>query len=243
MEPMNIDIVDVAKILSCKTKLAIVYALSESSSSLSTMDLSVISGVLPQTFTHHIKMLTKIDLVGVEKFGREKRYFLKNHIFLDIVESLEELVPCLPKNNRIVFMKLSFARSCYDHLAGWLATEVTKDFVKKEVMKVRGDSFQITTYGKKYFSDQGIDINALKKRKRMLARCCVDWTQQKPHIGGSLGHALMTIYHDNGCFESCIDDRKLKLTPRGYDFFLRKHDIDTSRFEFINHTKQNMLVV
>ena len=89
------------------------------------------------------------------------------------------------------------ARTCYDHFAGKISVMYTKRLLKNNYIEVNGDQFDITLKGIKYFSELGIDIDILTKKKRNFAKQCLDWTEREYHISGSLGQAILTFLLDN----------------------------------------------
>ncbi|MCF5030169.1 ArsR family transcriptional regulator [Pseudomonas syringae] len=47
------------------------------------------------------------------------------------------------------------------------------------------------------------------------AYACLDWSERAPHIGGSLGAALLELMLKRGWVSRHLDSRALKLTPKG----------------------------
>lgn len=37
----------------------------------------------------------------------------------------------------------------------------------------------------------GVDLEALRRKKAPLCRACLDWSERRPHLAGSLGRALL----------------------------------------------------
>jgi hypothetical protein len=48
-----------------------------------------------------------------------------------------------------------------------------------------------------------------------LARCCLDWTEQRNHVAGWLGETLLSRLLDLGWLTSDPKTRALHLTARG----------------------------
>ena len=67
-----------------------------------------------------------------------------------------------------------YARTCYDHLAGRLGVELAAALEREHTR----------------LEKLGIDLHELSKQRRTLVRPCLDWSEQKWHIGGALGVAL-----------------------------------------------------
>jgi hypothetical protein len=47
-------------------------------------------------------------------------------------------------------------------------------------------------------ADLGIDPQDLSATRRVFARCCVDWTQRRPHLAGALPAALTQRFVELG---------------------------------------------
>jgi DNA-binding transcriptional ArsR family regulator len=102
--------------------------------------------------------------------------------------------------------EMRFARCCYDHLAGQLGVSITERLLRP---------------GNTVLRDLGIDLAALESLRRPLYRCCTDWTERRPHIAGALGAALLRHYKAERWLVPVDDSRKLVVTPRGRETFVR----------------------
>jgi hypothetical protein len=58
----------------------------------------------------------------------------------------------------------------------------------------------------------GIDVAALENLRRPLVRVCLDWTERRHHLAGSLGAALLDMFLDQRWLIRKSDDRRL-LVP------------------------------
>jgi hypothetical protein len=101
-----------------------------------------------------------------------------------------------------------FARTCYDHLAGVLGTELMASLLEQGVLtggdgvfdsaRAREDrlsapgfdfDYRLTPEGAGRLRDFGIDFASMPRR-RPLIRYCVDWSEQRHHLAGALGAAI-----------------------------------------------------
>ena len=83
--------------------------------------------------------------------------------------------------------ELRRARSCYDHLAGDLAVKMFDRFIERRLLARRDDELRVTREGQSFFASAGIDIDALDSGRRPLCRPCLDWSERRSHLGGTLG--------------------------------------------------------
>ncbi|WP_293792180.1 hypothetical protein [uncultured Corynebacterium sp.] len=115
--------------------------------------------------------------------------------------------------------RLRVARSCYDHLAGSLGTDILAGLVEVETLR-RTDGIQGTVRGPldaiagptatgyvlgphaaQHFARIGIDLAVVQAGRRPLLKVCTDWTEQRHHLAGGLGAALMRALIDRGWIE------------------------------------------
>jgi hypothetical protein len=90
------------------------------------------------------------------------------------------------------------ARVCYDHLAGEMGVEMFDGLSRLGVIASRGDDVKITRKGEAFFPKMGIDLSVLAQSRRPLCKSCLDWSQRRSHLAGSLGAALLDRIYDEG---------------------------------------------
>jgi hypothetical protein len=67
----------------------------------------------------------------------------------------------------------------------------------------------------------GIDLPALRASRRRLCRPCLDWSERKTHLAGSLGAALLDRMMALRYARRERDSRVVVLSPRGEGFVTR----------------------
>ena len=67
------------------------------------------------------------------------------------------------------------------------------------------------------FGTLGVDLDAVGARsnRRPVLRFCVDWSEQRHHLAGALGAALLTRMHEAGWVRSLPAPRAVELTGSG----------------------------
>ena len=60
-------------------------------------------------------------------------------------------------------------------------------------------------------------IEFARQRRRAFCRPCLDWTERRPHIGGSVGAALAKRCFDLGWVERKRNTRAVAITAAGKD--------------------------
>lgn len=215
--PMSHDrIASSASLLADPTRVAIVLALMDGRAR-SAKKLALDAGVTPQTASAHLRKLVEANMLAWEGEGRCKYFRIAGAEVAHAVEALCELGSragperALPAAAR----PLRFARCCYDHLAGQLGVALTE---------------RLPRLGAGLYAELGIDLAALERLRRPMSRCCVDWTERRPHIAGSLGAALLGAYEREGWLVRAPDSRRLDVTPRGRESFSRLFDLEAAFF-------------
>jgi hypothetical protein len=66
----------------------------------------------------------------------------------------------------------------------------------------------------------GIDLDDVQARagkptRRLLCRPCLDWSERRPHLAGTVGAALLAHYLAHGWLRRIDATRAVALTPKG----------------------------
>jgi hypothetical protein len=69
--------------------------------------------------------------------------------------------------------------------------------------------------GAKAFEALGIDVESTRALRRRFACACLDWSEQRPHLGGALGAALLTVALKRKWVLRDLDSRALGVTSAG----------------------------
>lgn len=185
---------------------------------LTATELALHAGVTASTASSHLKKMSDLGLIVVEKQGRHRYYRLSDARVADALEPLAHLLPDRPVAHRKpskLLQELRESRMCYDHLAGVLGVAVADALKARGYMTEDDKDFHPTDAGFGFFADLGIDFEVLRGKRRHLARRCLDWSERRPHVGGALGAALAETFINNGWIERIRDSRKVVLTGTG----------------------------
>jgi len=185
---------------------------------LTATELSLHAGVTAQTASSHLKKMSDLGLITVEKQGRHRYYRLADARVADALEPLAHLLPDQPVVHRKpskLLQELKESRMCYDHLAGVLGVAVADALKSRGYITEDDKDFLPTDAGLGFFADLGIDFEDLRTKRRHLARRCLDWSERRPHVGGALGAAIADSFLGKGWIERVSDTRKVVLTGVG----------------------------
>ena len=114
--------------------------------------------------------------------------------------------------------RLRSARTCYDHIAGSLGVALHGRFQMMRWLLPDSDGgteCELTAKGAKAFETLGIDVEATRLLRRRLAYACLDWSERRPHLGGSLGAAVLSVALKRNWVSQDLDSRALSVTSLG----------------------------
>jgi DNA-binding transcriptional ArsR family regulator len=181
-------------------------------------ELAVVSGISPQSASNHLNKLVEADFLKMEKQGKHRYYRFARAEVAYAVEAIANLMPGKTAIREQMVLgngDMQYCRTCYDHLAGKIAVDLTQSLIKQKILQLEGNRFIIGSKGKKWFETLGIDLDEIRKCKRNFARPCLDWTERKYHISGSLGAALFSQMKNLHWIRSKMNSRIVILTAKG----------------------------
>jgi DNA-binding transcriptional ArsR family regulator len=165
---------------------------------LTASELAHQAGITPQTASSHLAKLEAGGLIEPEKQGRHRYYHLTGPDVAAVLEGLESLaaraghmrVRTGPKDPA-----LRRARVCYDHLAGDLGVQMLDSMRKQRLVRQSKQAIELTAEGKRFMAKAlQIDADMLAHPRRPVCKACLDWSERRHHLAGTLGAALMTRF-------------------------------------------------
>jgi hypothetical protein len=110
---------------------------------------------------------------------------------------------------------LKYARTCYDHLAGKIGVALTDKLLELKLIEESGKDFILSEAGKKRLIEFGVEVEGTTKRRRHFARQCLDWSERRYHLAGSLGAAFTSRLFELEWIENLPDGRAVRVTDAG----------------------------
>ena len=165
---------------------------------LTASELAQEAGITPQTASSHLAKLEAGGLIEPEKQGRHRYYRLSDPDVADVLEGLQGIaaraghmrVRTGPKDPA-----LRRARICYDHLAGDLGVQMLDSVRTQRLVRQTRDAIELTGEGKRFMAESlQIDSDALAHPRRPVCKACLDWSERRHHLAGTLGAAIMTRF-------------------------------------------------
>ena len=182
---------------------------------LPASELAQRAGVSASTASVQLAKLVEGGLLETERNGRHRYYRLADPSIASAIESLAVIAPRRPASSlkqARVGSELQAARTCYDHLAGALGVALFEALQRQRLLT---PELEVASRGAKRFRELGIALDELAGQRRPLARRCLDWTERRHHLAGSLGAALADRCFELGWLERLPSNRAVRVTDKG----------------------------
>ncbi len=204
--PGDADIAAAAALMGEPARASVLLALA-GGRALAASTLAAEAQVAPSTVSGHLARLVDGGLITVETSGRHRYYRLGSPQVAEAVEALARISPTQPVRSlrqATHAEAIRQARTCYDHLAGRLGVALCDALVDSGVVRVetradgpgdpvlgagRAKRFVLTGHGREVLGRLAVALDP--PTRRPLVRYCVDWSEQRPHLSGWLGAALL----------------------------------------------------
>jgi DNA-binding transcriptional ArsR family regulator len=185
---------------------------------LPASELAYMARVSPQTASAHLAKLVEGKLLVVETHGRHRYYRLAGTHVAQVLEALSTMAPPVQVRSlrqSDVLQKVRHARTCYDHLAGRFGVELTQALLASDILREAEGEYVITDLGKTWFWEFGIDVSAIRNKRRTLARPCLDWSERRHHLAGTLGAAIANRMFELQWIVRDTSSRAVHITDKG----------------------------
>lgn len=227
---MEDQFIKAATLIGDPTRAAIMWTLLDGRAFTAT-ELSVAVNTSPQNMSMHLAKLLDADLLSVEKQGRHKYYRFSNKEVAYVVEAMANLIPkpeIQSKKETEKYPPIKYCRTCYDHLAGEIGVALADSLLRQKIIIESKNTFEISSEGEKWFSDFGINIKEAQKQKRIFLKSCLDWSERRNHIAGSIGSLLFNKMINDDWLRRTKDSRAIIITGKGEKELLRYFKIVVS---------------
>ncbi len=211
------DIARIAALIGDPARANMLTALM-SGKALTATELAREAGVTAQTASSHLGKLHAGGLIEERRQGRHKYVSLANDDISRVLEALMGVAAGAghlrtrtgPRDDA-----LRHARVCYNHLAGHRGTQMYDGLIAGGHL-VNGT---LTDKGAALVTDLGVDLAALAAQRAPLCRDCLDWSERRTHLAGSLGRALLARFIEAGWARRDAHSRAIHFTPKGVEGF------------------------
>ncbi|MCY4030931.1 MAG: winged helix-turn-helix domain-containing protein [Hyphomicrobiales bacterium] len=223
------ELTEFGRLIGQESRVSILLALM-GGTALPASELAYRAGVANQTASSHLNELTRGGLIRRRKCGRYHYYELAGGEVASLIENLARDLPDRKggKKRPRIKPELKSARFCYDHLAGELGVAISRGLVAKGALFLEEESFRLPDNGHRIYEDIGMDLAALRLKKRKLCPRCVDWSERLPHVAGSFGAAFAEKMLEHGFIRRSPNNRSVAVTQAGRSFFSEVLNLDLS---------------
>jgi DNA-binding transcriptional ArsR family regulator len=212
----QLDVAAVGALFGDPARVAMLTALADGRA-LPAGELAAAARVSAATASAHLRRLVDAGLVRVMRQGRHRYHELSGPEVAAVLETLARIAPTVPVRSLRQHREahaLAEARTCYDHLAGRRGVELRERLLTSRVLqRVDDGEHLLTGYGERVLADLSIDVDRLRRTRRVFARSCLDWTQRHPHLAGALPAAITRAFLDQGWLTR-TNGRGLRVSPR-----------------------------
>jgi len=191
---------------------------------LTASELATEAGVTAQTATTHLAKLEAGGLLQLRKQGRHKYFALANEDVAALLETLMGLTNGLePLRTRTGprDKQLREARVCYNHLAGCRGIQLYDYLINSGKIVDEAGSLLLSTNGERFVIELGIELDRLRESRSPLCRTCLDWSERRTHLAGSLGRALFERFEQLRWLKRMPGSRAVKFSLKGEQQFDR----------------------
>ena len=196
---------------------------------LTATELAAAGGITVQTASSHLAKLEAGRLLAQRKQGRHRYFTLADDSVGKLLESLMGFAAGRGHLRHQPGPKepaLRKARICYDHLAGDYGVRMLDSLIASGCIETLDEGLSLTPQGEGHLRQVGIDASSLKTSRRPLCRSCLDWSERRAHMAGSLGKALLGHVFDAGWARRLDGSRSVVFSPDGERQFLRHFPLD-----------------
>ena len=224
---MEDQFIKTATLIGDATRASILWNLLDGRAFTAT-ELAIAIETSAQNISMHLGKLLDANLISVEKQGRHKYYRFSNKEVAYAVEAMANLIPkpeISAKKKTKNYPPIKYCRTCYDHLAGKIGVALAESLLQQKIIIEKNNTFEITSEGEKWFSDFGVNIGDAKKQKRIFLKPCLDWSERRYHIAGSVGTLLLNKMLEQDWIRRTANSRVIIITAKGEKEMLKSFKI------------------
>jgi DNA-binding transcriptional ArsR family regulator len=193
-----------------------------SGKALTASELAGEAGVTLQTASSHLSKLDQGGLVRPRRQGRHKYFSLASDEVARVLEGLMGLAAGagqLRSRSGPKEPALRKARICYNHLAGDMGVQLFDSLVRRGFLRTQREALDLSRDGRAFVTDFGIDVERLESGRMPVCRECLDWSERRSHLAGSLGRAFLGLFEEMGWVTLEKAARIVRFSPAGETAF------------------------
>lgn len=181
-------------------------------------ELAIAADLSITAVSNHLSKLLSGQVLKVDAQGRHRYFSFAGKEIAYAVEALAHLSQHQHKEGMSIALNKSdvkYCRTCYDHLAGKVGVLLTEKLVSRHIIELKDKDFVLTAEGFEFFTGLGINPSDLQGKRRQFAKPCLDWSERKYHLAGSLGAAILEVMIQKDWVRKTKNSRNIIITSMG----------------------------
>lgn len=216
------SIAQIGALIRDQARLAMLRALMDGRA-LTATELARTAGITAQTASSHLAQLIERALVNVTKQGRHRYHRLAAGPHMArVLEALADTTSdgtSLKARSGPRDPHMRLARTCYGHLAGWLGVAIADSLAARGWVEINEGSARVSAMGLARLAALNLDAAVRlegDQSDKLECRPCLDWSERRPHLAGSLGIALCQHGLKHDWVRRRAGSRALDVTSTGW---------------------------
>lgn len=87
--------------------------------------------------------------------------------------------------------------------------------IARDFLRLSGEDVELTAAGGRFVRDFGVGLDALRTQRSALCRHCLDWSERRFHLAGSVGRAMLARIEELGWAKHVAKTRIVAFSPTG----------------------------
>jgi len=200
---------------------------------LTASELAARARISKSTASGHLGKLVGARLLAVTQKRRNRYYRIASPLVARMLEGIKAVaaieVPPRYQPRSVQDDRLRFARTCYDHLAGYLGVAIADALAAKGYIVFTDDGGEVTNPGVRFLSAFGVMLTSTSRSRRIFCRPCLDWSERRYHVAGLVGAEIQRRCLELGWLRRDRDARGVHITPAGQIGLRKTFGVDLSR--------------
>lgn len=226
------NMVEVAALVGDTARATMLAALM-GGQALTASELASRARITRSTASGHLGKLVGARLLSVTQKRRNRYYRIASPLVARMLESIKAVaaieVPQRHQPRSIADDRLRFARTCYDHLAGYLGVAIADALIASGHVVLTDDGGEVTPSGARFLSNFGAELTQISGSRRIFCRPCLDWSERRYHIAGHVGAEIQRCCLKRGWLRRDPETRVVRVTPAGQIGLRKTFGIDLGR--------------
>ena len=211
------NLVEVAALVGDTARARMLNALM-GGQSLTATELAYCANVSRSTASGHLSKLVAARLLTVIRERRFSYYHIASPLVATMLESIKVVaaieVPPRRQPRSANDEAFRFARSCYDHLAGWVGVAVADALLTMGHIVLTDEGGEVTASGGRFLCEFGVELTP-RTTRRIFCQPCLDWSERRYHLKGLVGARILGRLLELGWLKCVPGSRALQLTSSG----------------------------